>query len=324
MNLQNADEAHVAAVVAAGGFTTIPGGGQMTATPAPNLMPHDLAPPAAISTKRPIKALNLVHIVPGAVAGSAPEFEWVDPAELLVDEGYQRTISERSLELIRKMVGNWDWRRFKPPIVARTPEGLMVVDGQHTAIGAATHPDVPLIPVMVVGDLDQADQAKAFVGHNKDRLQINKLQIHHAALAAGDEDALTIDQVCQRAGVRMIRSMPGNGVFKPCDTMAVGAIGALINRRGAQKARIVLQVLAEAKCAPLAAGQIKAIEMLLHEAEYRDQVLAPDLTSALLSLGVATAEQEAKVFAAAHNVPVWRALGIIIYRRARRGRRSAG
>lgn len=285
-------------------------------------VPHEVSPPEAMP-RRPVRALNLVHIAPGMAHDIEPTFERVAPSELLVDEAYQRQISERSLELIRKIVANWDWRRFKPPVCARVPEGLVVLDGQHTAIAAATHPDISLIPIMVVDAEDQAAQAKAFVGHNRDRLGITAMQIHHAAVAAGDEDALTIDQVCQRAGLRVLRSSPGNGAFKAGDTVAVNAIGALINRRGAQKARIVLQTLAEARCAPVNAGQIKAIEMLLHDPEYRDQVAAVDLTSALLSIGVGAADQEAKVFSVAHSVPVWRALGIIIFKRARRGRRRA-
>jgi len=252
----------------------------------------------------------------------------VDPAELLVDEAYQRTISERSLELIRKIVAQWDWRRFKPPVVARTPmpdggEGLVVLDGQHTAIAAATHPLVTRIPIMVVEAADRAAQAKAFVGHNRDRLGITPMQMHQAAMAAGDEDALTVDQVCQRAGVTILRNTPGNGVFKAGDTVAVIAIGALINRRGVQKARVILQVLTEARCAPVTAGQIKAVEMLLHEQDYAGEVEPSAITSALLTLGVSTAEQEAKVFAAAHKVPNWRALGVVIFRKAKRGRRRA-
>lgn len=275
----------------------------------------------AVHAKRHVKALNLVHIEPGMAHDRRPVFEWVQPTELLVDEAYQRSISERSLDLIRKIVANWDWRRFKPPVVARTDAGLLVVDGQHTAIAAATHPEISEIPIMLIGDLDQAAQAKAFVGHNRDRLGITAMQMHFAALSAGDEDAQTIAQVCERAGVNILRNSPGGGVFKPRDTMAVQAIAALINRRGAQKARIVLQVLAEAHCAPIAAAGIKAIEMLLHDAEYRDQVAPADLTSAVMALGQAEAEQEAAVFAAAHGVPKWKALGIVIFKRARRGRR---
>lgn len=286
---------------------------------------EELAPrpivPAAPMPRRAVKPLVLTHIEPGMACSVRPRFEWVSPLELLVDEAYQRQISERSLELIRKIVANWDWRRFKPPVVASTDAGLVVVDGQHTAIAAATHPEIVEIPVMVVIAEDQAAQARAFVGHNRDRLGITQMQMHFAAVAAGDEDALTIEQVCGRAGVKILRASPGNGAFRPGDTVAVNAIGALINRRGPQKARIVLQALAEARCAPVNAGQIKAVEMLLHEAEYRDQVAPTDITSALLALGVGAAEQEAKVFSAAHNVPQWRALGIIIFKRARRGRR---
>lgn len=290
----------------------------------PGLAPHPVVPrDPAEGLKRSVKALNLVHIVPGMTAGPVPAFEWVDPVSLMVDEAYQRQLSERSLELIRKIVANWDWRRFKPPVVTRSELGLVVIDGQHTAIAAATHPDVGQIPVMVVETASAAEQARAFVGHNRDRLGITQMQVHFAAVAAGDEDALTIDQVCQRAGVRLLRMTPGNGAWKPCDTIAVHGIGALINRRGAQKARIILQVLAEARCAPVTAGQIKAVEMLLHDAEYRDHVAPADITSALLALGVGEAEREAKVFAAAHNVPAWRGLGVILFRKARRGRRRA-
>lgn len=289
-------------------------------TPSPHpVFPRD--PTAGV--KRPVKPLNLVHITPGISPCEPPAFEWVDPLTLVVDEAYQRQLSERSLDLIRKIIGNWDWRRFKPPVVTRCELGLVVIDGQHTAIAAATHPEIGQIPVMVVETGSAAEQARAFVGHNRDRLGITQMQVHFAAVAAGDEDALTIDQVCQRAGVRLLRMTPGNGAWKPCDTIAVHGIGALINRRGAQKARIILQVLAEARCAPVTAGQIKAVEMLLHDPEYRDHVVAADITSALLALGVGEAEREAKVFAAAHSVPAWRALGIILYRKARRGRRRA-
>jgi hypothetical protein len=271
---------------------------------------------------RSVKPLSLAGLSPACAGHRRPVFEWVRPAELKVDETYQRQLSEASVTLIRKIVSQWDWRRFKPPIVARLGEDLVVVDGQHTAIAAATHPEISEIPVMIVPADSLADQARAFVGHNRDRLNITIMQMHYAAVAAGDEDALTIDQVCQRAGVKVLRSPPAHGVYKPGDTVAVKAIGALISRRGAQKARVILQILAEARSAPVSAPLIKATEMLLHDEEYRGQVEPADLTSALLALGF-VAEQEAKVFAAAHNVPLWRALGVVIFKRARRGRRRA-
>lgn len=271
--------------------------------------------------KRQIAPLKLPDVVPDTAGVADPEFVWVDPGSLLVDEGYQRNLSERSVKLIRKIVAQWDWRRFKPPVVARTADGLEVVDGQHTAIAAVSHPMVAQIPVMVIDAAEQTDRAKAFVGHNRDRIALTPGQMHAAAVLAGDEDAVTIEQVCARAGVRVLKSPPGNGIFKPRDTMAISSIKALINRRGAMKARMVLDVLAKADCTPISASGIKAVEALMHESEY-EGTEPDDITTALIALAD-TADQEAKVFAAAHGVPMWRGLVVILFKRARRGRRRA-
>lgn len=286
--------------------------------------PRPLSGPAAPIAPRKVKPIPLAGLHPLTVEPGVPlTFETVAPETLLVDETYQRELSRRSYQLVERIINTWDWRRFKPPVVARTPEGLMVIDGQHTAIAAASHPDIPVIPVMVVGDLSVSEQAQSFVGHNKDRLNLTKIQIHAAAVAAGDEDALTVNQVCERAGVKMLKIQPSGGDFRPGETMAVSAIETLVRRRGPQKARVVLQILAEAGCAPVSSLLIKAIEMLMHGQEYAGTVKPQDLTSAIMALGEDVIEREAAVFRAAHRVPQWRAAGVIIYRRARRGSRRA-
>jgi hypothetical protein len=281
-------------------------------------LPQNREPPM----KRPVRAMQVSGIEPQASDAPKPTFEWVDPAILLVDEAYQRNLSDRSITLIRKIVGDWDWRRFKPPVVAKTGDGYEVIDGQHTAIAAASHPDIDTIPVMVVDAAEQSDRAAAFIGHNRDRIAITATQLHVAAVAAGDPEAMTVQAVCERAGLKILKNPPGQGIFKPRDTMAVKAINALINRRGAMKARQFLEVLAAAECAPVAAHQIKAVEMCLTDPEYADQLVPADLTTFIRAKGF-IADQEAKVFAAAHNVPVWRALGITYFKGARRGRRRA-
>lgn len=274
------------------------------------------------SVKRAIKRMAVPGVEAKPVEGATPEFRWVDPADLLVDEAYQRGLSEKSVTLIRKVVGGWDWARFKPPVVAETADGLEVIDGQHTAIAAATHPGIEKIPVMVVFADQRESRAAAFVGHNRDRIQLTPMQMHAAAVAAGDEDSVTIEAVCARAGVKVLRNSPANGVFKPGDTVAIKAIGALINRRGAMRARMVLEIVAKANAAPVGTAQIKAVEMLLHDREYAGQVEADAVTTAIIALGDEAA-REAKVFSVAHKVPLWRALGVILFRRATRGRRRA-
>jgi hypothetical protein len=271
-------------------------------------------------SKRPIKPIMAPDLTALAPVTGVPRFKIVDPKTLLVDDAYQRALSERSVVLIRKMVSQWDWRKFKPPIVAETDAGDEVIDGQHTAIGAASNPFITEIPVMVVEAAEQGDRAAAFVGHNRDRINLTQMQMHYAAVAAGEEDALTVQQVCDRAGVRILRVPSAN--YKPGDTLAVMAIKALCNRRGALGARVVLEVLANAQAAPLAAGSIKAVETLLHDPEYKGQVAAADITTAILAKG-AELEKEAAVFAAAHNILLWKALTAVLFKEVRRGRRRA-
>lgn len=102
-----------------------------------------------MTATRTIQPLDLPNLTPGGISSARPQFQWVAPTSLLVDEVYQRNLSRGSIELIRKIVARWDWNRFKPPVVAMTDEGLEVIDGQHTAIAAATHPEITEIPVML-------------------------------------------------------------------------------------------------------------------------------------------------------------------------------
>lgn len=274
------------------------------------------------SLRRAITPMATPGVTPAGETAGRPQVRWVSPGALVVDEGYQRNLSERSVWLIRRIVGDWDWRRFKPPVVVETPDGLEVIDGQHTAIAAASHPDITEIPVMVVEAADRCARARAFIGHNRDRITVTATQLHVAAVAAGDEDAVTLQQVCDRAGVRILRVPPGQGAFRPGETMAVASIMALINRRGAMRARQMLEVLAGARMAPVSAAAVKAVEMLLADPEYRDEITAADITSTIMAMG-ARAETEARVFAAAHGVPLWRALGITWFKGRARGRKRA-
>src|ERR1700754_2455953 len=101
-------------------------------------------------THRPIAPIEIHGFTPGGTPRALPIFEWVEPETLLIDAGYQRDSSERSLKLVRKIVAGWDWARFKAPVAVLTDAGLELIDGQHTAIAAASHPEVDKIPVMII------------------------------------------------------------------------------------------------------------------------------------------------------------------------------
>lgn len=193
---------------------------------------------------RAIEPLQLPSgISPASVSSLLPEARLVPPLSLIIDEKYQRDLSERSIRLIFRIVSGWSWEAFKPPICVDVDGALHIVDGQHTAIAAATHGDIPLLPIMVLPEGNEADRAIAFVRHNRDRISVTATQLHVALVAAGDEDAMTIRQVCERAGVTILRNAPPTARYAVGETMSISAIGSLINRRHAAGARKVLETL---------------------------------------------------------------------------------
>jgi len=266
-----------------------------------------------MTTLRPVSALNLPDIVPGGADMPPPRFIDVVPETLLVDDTYQRNLSERSRKLIRRLVAGWDWCAYKPPVVVEADGGFHIIDGQHTAIAAASHPRVATIPVQVVVAPRQEDRAAAFVKLNRDRIGITPPQLHHALVAAGDEEAVTVEQVCARAGARVLKYPPYDGRYQPGDVMGISTVRALVRRRYALGARRVMEICVRAKLAPASAAALRAVEFLLFDPEHTGRVTDDDLTMALRALG-ADAERQGRMYAAEHEVPVWRGLATILFR----------
>ncbi len=207
---------------------------------------------------RPIRPISHLAGEAGKITSKPPIVDEVLPDELLVDGVYQRDLSKRSVNLIRKIIQEWDWTKFKPPIVCQAGDGYFVLDGQHTAIAALTHPDVDRIPVLVVEAPTIKSRASSFVGHNKNRIAVTALQIHHSLVAAGDEAAKRIEDVCAGAGVEIMRAPPPGQAYKPGETMALGAIQFSLKRLGDHSTTLILRALSEAERAPLRAEEIRA------------------------------------------------------------------
>lgn len=247
-----------------------------------------------------------------------PYVEWGDPRDLWVDDEYQRDPTERSLKLVRRVAGGtWDWSTFHPPSVTirivDDVERRVILDGQHTAIMAVTR-GVARIPWLVSKTTDQQDRAKAFVGQNMDRTGLTTLNKHKARIAAGDEDALTVEQVCARAGVKLWGYRREE--WDPCDSMAVGAIYRLVERRFAVHARKVLDVCVSAQLTPITPADIYAVEALLYDDAFEGIVTPETLVDILLT--DITLARDASAFAHEKRVPYWRGLTAELYKRAKR------
>ena len=274
----------------------------------------DTAPPTAPAAPvmRPVAPIDLDGATPADLDGQdAPSWDLVPPTELLVDEAYQRDLTPKSLALVRRIARSWSWAKFKAPVVVRVDGALHVIDGQHTAIGAATHGGIPLIPVLVVAAPDLADRAEAFISHATERLPTTIVQVHRAAVLAGDEDAVTIDRVCHAAGIDLVAFPPARSAYRPRQTIALNAIRRVVDKRGAMRARQILEALAHADLAPISADHIRAAEALLCDPDLSGEVDAERVTAGMRALA-AKGYTEAKTLAATKNLVLWRAMVAVI------------
>jgi len=267
---------------------------------------------------RPIAPIALPESVKPGPVGPRPKIMSMNPADLSIDASYQRDISRRSLKLIQKLVKEWDWRRYNVPVVTKVGNSWHIIDGQHTAIAAVTHGGIGEIDVLVVEAEEGEDRARAFIGHNKDRVPITTTQLFFAAAASGDDDALTAQQVCERAGATILRNPTPGRAFRPGELIAVSALVSLIRRRSAMRARVVIETLVQAQMAPISAEWIVAIDTVLHDENFGD--VEPETVLATLKRYGSTLQAKSTELALAKKLRRSRALAIVVYQHARKKR----
>lgn len=214
---------------------------------------------------------SLRGVVPAELGEERPTFEWVDPRALFVEDAYQREFGERGIALARKIVAGFSWSKFKAPICVRLADNdgiLVCIDGQHTAIGAASHPGIAEIPVMIVTGVSIRERAAAFVGHNRDRIGLTQMAIWSAEVASGDALAVTMAAALRTAGATILtRSINLRGAAPVGATIAVGTIRKIAKEQGEAALARVLTVLVKAGRGPIKAGEIAAAAAILEKVE---------------------------------------------------------
>jgi len=232
----------------------------------------------ALSNHRLIQPLHLAQNVLkySTVQDFEPDFRMVDPHTLWVDDTYQRSPTKNSIRLVKKIVETWSWDNFKPPIVTEYNDCLFVVDGQHTSIAAATHPDIKRIPVFVIGIDQVSDAAKAFIAHNMNRTAVNPIQLFKASIEAGDDEAISINMALQRANVKL--SYGANLEERIGHCACLGTLKSVFNKYGMMNLRITLDICVASKLAPIQAHYVVAISELMfakeHKSKYDPQGIA--------------------------------------------------
>lgn len=192
----------------------------------------------------------------GTPRGTMPSIEWVHVAALMADSSYQRSIDNNgSRRLIASIAANFDWRLCAPLVVSRRPDGSkVIIDGQHRWAAAVRRGDLPQLPCCLFTYGSPEDEARMFIVANRARKAMSRMDDFHAALAAGDEDALDIRRLVSEAGLAIARSTSSTA-WKPGDVTFTSSIATALRRHGDAVVSAALNCMAEAyKGEPLTHG----------------------------------------------------------------------
>jgi hypothetical protein len=268
--------------------------------------------PDQASDHRVIRPIPIAGLSPSAIRVQRPRFVDVDPRkDLIVETKYQRDLSAKSLKLIRRIVERFDWSKFKPPVCVEHGDGFFVIDGQHTAIGAASHPDIKTIPVMVVDAGSVEARAASFVAHNRDRVAMSSLQVFHGEVAAGSHEASEILRLVDEAGGRVPRNPVGRRDARVGDVVSIAELEHIYGGHGGEKLKEIIRIAVEGRCRPISTTVLRAIRMLVTEPQYED-VRRDDLVTALMARP--DIEQAAIRFGMETNQGRHAAAAVILYR----------
>jgi hypothetical protein len=218
--------------------------------------------------------------------GRPPVLEWLAPAELNVDETYQRSLeADTSQTLIRKIAVFWDWGLCQPVNVARRADGsLWIVDGQHRHAAAIMRGDIPHLPCVVQSFRDRGEEAAAFVALNKQRRALNAVDVFKASLAAGDQDAAAVMSCITDAGLSIARHQ-NYVAWKPGQLYCIPTIQSGYRRHGRVVVSSALCALAEAFEGQVLnlAGYLLDGLIPFYANELREDAFEPDVFIEMLS-----------------------------------------
>lgn len=249
--------------------------------------------------------------------GEVPVLDWIDKSLIDADPLYQRPLDTNRVDGILRA---FSWRSFGALVIVPAQDGRYhATDGQHRLEAAKRHPRVQFVPAVIVKADDVPAEASIFVEINKNRKNVTPLELFFAQLAAGDDGALAVQQVCQTAGVR-IPKHPGN--FKANDCVAVNALSNLVAQAGQSRAVDFLGVLVGAGFAPIKAEHVKAVHLLLTDGEFCGWIDRDELAKTIKSIG-GTVDVEAKRFAATHCTSMWKGIANVWFQKTRKRRAPA-
>lgn len=214
-------------------------------------------------TFRPLKAFAVRGgITPSREIGRTATLAHLPLDRLVVDESYQRSITPQGRSNIVRIAESFDWRMFSPLIVVAVEDGRWaIIDGQHRATAALMHGGIATVPCMVI-EASRAEAAACFAAINGAVTAMQKGQMWHARVAAGEHFACAVAAACAESGVTILKHKASEQAYQIGATMAVGAIEGIAKAHGAGVLVVTLSAITmsrDGNPGQLRADAIKAV-----------------------------------------------------------------
>lgn len=232
--------------------------------------------------------------------GPAPMLQWIRIADLVVDERYQRRLHDQGRRNVQRIAANFRWTHFAPVIVAPVEGGAFaIVDGQHRTTAAALC-GIDSVPCQVIVASPET-QAAAFAAINGNVTKISPMQLHHAAVAAGEPAAMLLAQACAIAEVELLRYPVPKNLQKAGQTMSVKSVQTCFAQYARETLITALQcmTMTETNHHPgvISGFAVRALcQVLDKHRDWRDAGEA--LFAAFEEIDIAEAEERSRVAAA--------------------------
>lgn len=176
-----------------------------------------------------------------------PEFRWVKPSELFVDESYQRPLSEERVWLIAT---TFTWKLYDPLWVGNRGSKLFVVDGRHRLAAASIlGPDlIPQVPIQLRRTQNVEEEALTFVELTEKRRKMTSAQRFAAKLVFRDPMAVELNSILSKHKFKVVSENFGGSAMAaaPNEITAVGTLEKIYRAGGRARVSAVLQIIREA------------------------------------------------------------------------------
>lgn len=178
--------------------------------------------------------------------GPAPMLQWIDIAQLVVDDRYQRSLQRDNFKSIRRIAEGFDWSKFSTVQVAPVEGGLFaIIDGQHRCHAAAAC-GFSQVPCQVT-HMTLQQQASAFAAINGIVTKVTPWQIFKAAIAADEAWAVEVAAVAADADCRAMPYNKGTADRLAGEIYSINFLRDVVARRGGHPVREALAILRKAE-----------------------------------------------------------------------------